>query len=146
MIVSSLTCRAKRFPTRLSTDRGRIKGRLADVSVAPIDEITEGQRCDVMKLDVEGFEGEALAGATRALESGMVAAIVEHSAPVPADSPAHAAMVCAGFSAFSYDPFARRLTALPGPVPGNTIYVRDLPEVEQRVARALRRQVVGIEF
>jgi FkbM family methyltransferase len=145
---------ASRATLRFTTDRdtmnhvveGESDGPTAAVDVEPLDLVLAGTAPTLMKVDVEGYEDEVLAGATRTLTSGLLAAIVEHSADTPETSRAHAQMTRAGFTPFAYDPFVRRLSPLPAPRRGNTVYVSDAAAVQHRITRAPRRQALGIDF
>lgn len=53
------------------TDRKTI-----EVEVVPLDEMVE--HCDVIKVDVEGYEGEVVAGAKRLIEKSKPIWVIEH--------------------------------------------------------------------
>lgn len=105
----------------------------------------------LLKVDVEGFEAEVFAGARRWLaDPGLRALIVElnglgrrygHD-----ESALHAEFLAAGFRPFAYEPFGRRLTPLSRPGPHNTLYLRDLPFVEERLRSAPAVKVLGRTF
>jgi hypothetical protein len=53
-----------------------------------------------------------------------------------------------GFSTYTYEPFARRLRSLEGKnsASGNTLFIRDVAEIERRIAMAPRTAVAGVEI
>ncbi len=115
-----------------------------DIPVKTLDEIVPGSAPVVMKIDVEGYEANVIAGASGLLTSGAVAAVImeinENSSRYGSDEfDLHQRMQQLGYSACSYAPFTRELT--PVRVAGeragnNTIYVRDLSAARARLAQA----------
>lgn len=104
----------------------------------------------LIKIDVEGYETLALAGAARTLASpGLQVVIMELNGNGARygfdDDVLHQTMLGYGFQPFSYDGLTRKLSSLPGRngAEGNTIYVRDLQAVEARIAAADRFDVQG---
>ena len=101
-----------------------------------------------LKVDVEGFEYEVLAGAARTLSSpGFLALVIELNGSGAAfghsDRQVHELLVGHGLTAISYEPRARRLQRLTGmnTAGGNTIYVRDPAAIGALCAAAPRRPV-----
>lgn len=104
-----------------------------------LDHSIRGKAPDLVKLDVEGFEGEVLRGAARILEDTQVKAIIiEDRAP-------HVLEVLqgAGFTERDYDPFARKLLREPSPHRHNALFVRDDCYVQERVSSAPQFRVMG---
>jgi hypothetical protein len=105
-----------------------------------------------MKIDVEGFESEVVAGASTILKSeSMLAIIVELGSLSERyghnDEQFHALMTEYGYGAFAYDPFERSLAPLNGinKRASNTIYVRNPDSVVERVRTARKFRVHGRE-
>jgi FkbM family methyltransferase len=116
-----------------------------EVPVRALDAVLEGQRPTLLKIDVEGFESEVLAGAERALtDPALLAVIMElngSGARYGFDEAAlHRDMLARGFETFRYRPFERALEPLRGARSGsgNTLYVRDSGRLAERVRSAPR--------
>jgi hypothetical protein len=103
----------------------------------------------MLKIDVEGFEANVIAGAARLLNEPSLQAVLIESNGLGArygfnDDDIHNELLAAGFHPASYEPFARRLTPLDGHrTSGNTLYVRNFSGLEQRLQAAVPVQVVG---
>jgi FkbM family methyltransferase len=122
-------------------------------AVTTLDEALSGARPAMIKIDVEGFEAEVLAGASATLCSqSMLAVIVEvnslsrrygHS-----EDQFHGLMVELGYQAVAYDPFERTLSSLNGinTHASNTIYVKDRDAVGERVRSSRKYRVHGREI
>lgn len=121
-----------------------------EVELTTLDVITGNQSPALIKIDVEGFETEVLAGATSTLSSPKLCAVLIETNSSgrrygASDEQIYARMAGYGFMPFRYTPFERRLTAVSGGNrPGNTIFVRELVEVQRRVAAAPGFDVVGL--
>jgi FkbM family methyltransferase len=111
--------------------------------VETLDRMLSQQTPTLIKIDVEGFEAEVLAGAVEVLRSkSLLALIVEINSCYErygfcVDDVVRP-LLDAGFEPCSYEPKSRLLTGLSGPNPtsANTIFVRDKGAVGQRLATA----------
>ena len=111
-------------------------------------------RCPVLaKIHVEGYETQVLAGAGTALGSpSLRGLILELNGSGErygySDAALFAAVVEAGFAPYRYAPFGRSLEALDGPnrAGGNTLFLRDLPFLQQRVRDAPPVRVRSVSF
>lgn len=113
------------------------------VRVDSLDGQLAGDVPTLIKIDVEGWEQEVLDGATQALEApSLIAVILELNGSGErygfADEDTNRCMLEAGFRPYRYVPLERRLTSLGTShnMSGNTLYVRNLDEVKQRVETA----------
>ncbi len=119
-----------------------------DVPVKPLDEIipSADQSTKIfIKIDVEGYTADVLAGASRTLaDAAVVATIIEHSHMVEhygsSIASIHAHMLGHDFIPCTYDPIVRKVIALEGVNPRgmDTIYVRDIQEMTDRIHCAPR--------
>lgn len=121
-----------------STDR-----ETREVQVRTLDEIVAKEAPVLIKMDVEGYEPEVVAGASSALaQPSLVAVITETADPIIRSVLQNAGFVCA-----SYDPFERVLVAegeLHGPPSShNTLFVRS-DQLGQRLQTAAHRCVAGV--
>ena len=111
-----------------------------DVPVMMFDELVGDDVPVLMKIDVEGHERAVLLGGEKTLaDSRLLAVIMETNGSGArygvADDELISIMARHGFAMFGYDPFLRRLSNT-NAADGNTIFVRDRPAVEARLARA----------
>ena len=116
-----------------------------EVPARPLDDLTAGAEPTLVKLDLEGYELEALRGATRTLAGPRLAALVVETFRPHNWQTAHlraieALLTATGFTPFAYRPADRTLVPLSGldaPPPAdagqNTIYVRNPAGVGERL-------------
>jgi len=102
----------------------------------------------LMKIDVEGFEAQVIEGAEKLLESGRVtAAIVELNGSSArygtSDDDVDARMRNLGFETFAYDVLTRTLRPSARGKEGNTLYVRNVAHVAERLRSAAHLSVLG---
>ncbi|WP_029002490.1 FkbM family methyltransferase [Azorhizobium doebereinerae] len=131
-------------------------GETADAVTVPVERLDDvaargGDVPRIIKIDVEGYETEVLAGADRTLASpDLLAVILELNGSGARygfdDAALGARMSGLGFRPCRYDAAARVLSPLDQPnAAQNTLFVRDRAEVERRLARAPRFRVQGRE-
>lgn len=113
------------------------------VPVVPLDQALDGASPALIKIDVEGYETEVLAGAERRLaDPGLLAVIMElngSGARYGFDEDAlHQSLLQRGFQTCRYDPSERRLSPLheQRSGQGNTLYVPDPARLAERVRAA----------
>lgn len=111
------------------------------VSLSRLDDIPGVLEPTVIKLDVEGYEDQVLAGATRALASKSLLAVETEAL----DGPIARALENNGLQRRFYDPFARRLLDAAGThASSNALFVRNEDALARRLADAPRRRIAGI--
>lgn len=118
------------------------------VPVETLDNLAGADVPILMKIDVEGFEAEVLAGARRLLaDPRLMAVIIELNGSGArygfSDADIHARLLGFGLGPFRYDPLTRKLDPVPTFGAHNTIYVRDLPFVAERLKSAPPFAVLG---
>lgn len=102
-----------------------------------------------VKMDVEGFEEDVIAGATKAFaDPCLMGILVEENgseARYGRTADMKAILAGHGFAAFKYDPFKRHLFPA-GECPdgdGNVLYLRDVDQAQSRVSGAKKFRIVN---
>ncbi len=122
------------------------------VDVFPFDAILQqGEMPALVKIDVEGFETEVLKGMSSTLaDKRLKAIIIELNGSGGRygydEDLIHKSLLEFGFSPYLYDPFKRELKITAGHGVHNTIYLRDLDYVNNRVKNADKVSVFSEEF
>jgi len=119
-----------------STDKDTI-----DVKVNSLDHIVGNRNPALLKIDVEGYETEVLAGAQQVLQnSSLKAIIIELNGSGGRygydENKIHELLISHGFSPFIYEPFLRKLKKVESFESHNTIYLRDIDFIEDRLKSA----------
>lgn len=169
--VNDLAARVEIVPAALGRTAGSVRftagqdtlnhvateGEAAEAVVVPVVRLDDaiaargGAVPRLVKIDVEGYETEVLAGAERTLASpDLLAVILELNGSGARygfdDAALGARMSGLGFRPCRYDAFARVLSPLAAPnAAQNTLFIRDMAEVERRLATAPRFRVQGRE-
>ncbi len=123
------------------------------VKVETLDDIMSGKTPPLLiKIDVEGFETEVIAGAMETINNPSVKAIIielrGHGAKYGYDEQKlNDKLMAASYKPYQYDGFNRKLTLLNSYFGAeNTIYVRDLEFVNERIASAARVKILDYEI
>jgi FkbM family methyltransferase len=126
--------------------------RMIDVRICTLDAALDGLSPAVAKLDVEGYELPALEGARKTLGKESLHSVIMElngSGSRYGFDESHMVKMMSdfGFRMYAYDPLNRKLTGLCGNnAEGNTIFVRNLEFVKQRLAAAPMVSIVGKTF
>lgn len=144
-----------RFTSGLDTEnhvaaRDEAAAGSIDVLVDPLDAVLSGTTPVVMKIDVEGFETEVLNGAPETMQQDSLLAVVMELNGSGLrygydDQRIHERMLRWGFTAARYTPRNRAIIALDTRhrAAGNTLYVRGMDRVRERVRTAPPHKVLG---
>ncbi|HOZ79602.1 MAG TPA: FkbM family methyltransferase [Ferruginibacter sp.] len=122
------------------------------VPVETLDAVMQDQNTPaLLKIDVEGFETEVIKGALKTLENDKLkAVIIELNGSGWRygynEQDIHNTFLSMGFSPYVYNPKERSLSAKEKLGASNTIYIRDLNFVKNRVETAPPVTVLGITF
>ena len=135
---------------RGGNDRIVTDGSGQAIAVRPLDAVFS-ETPSMLVLDVEGFEPAVVQGAMRILADPQLKVVIVETLGLSKDyglddAAMHRTMLELGFQTQNYDPAKRTLTATAGMDPVNTIYVRDLVHVAQRLRDAPSFQVDGHVF
>ena len=129
---------------------GEVVANTIEVPVAPLDAALSGSALTLMKIDVEGFETEVLNGATDTMQgSSLLAVVMELNGSGLRygydEEKIHQRMLSWGFAPARYDPLQRTITVLHSrsSSTGNTLYVRNLECLRDRVRTAPPHTVLG---
>jgi FkbM family methyltransferase len=120
------------------------------VPIVRLDDFADSVKPTVIKIDVEGYETPVLSGAERMLNSPSLLAVVMELNGSGArygfdDAALHQRMLEHRFTPCSYSPADRTLNVLQGPNPiSNTLYVREMAQLSERVRTAPRVRVLGV--
>jgi FkbM family methyltransferase len=119
-----------------------------DVPVGVLDFLIGDKNPQLAKIDVEGYETEVLAGATATLSKPSLKAIIIELNGAGAnfgfdESKIHEKLLQFGYKPFRYEPFKRTLIQLNTFGHLNTIYIKDLPFVTERVKSADKVEILG---
>ncbi|MEZ4801897.1 MAG: FkbM family methyltransferase [Gelidibacter sp.] len=112
-----------------------------NVKVERFDEFITLHKPTLIKIDVEGFETEVLNGMKIALaDEHLKAIIIELNGSGGRygfdENLIHEKFLGLGFVPFAYEPYERKLTKLEKQGPDNTIYIKDLEFVSNRLKSA----------
>ena len=111
-----------------------------------------GDRCpNIVKIDVEGFETEVLAGARQMLGNAKLCCIVMEVAGSGTrygfdEKKLREIMTQNGFGEYRYDPMTRKLAHSDAQNGNNSLFVRNLAHVERRLSQAPPVTVLGRSF
>ncbi|TAE28701.1 MAG: FkbM family methyltransferase [Cytophagales bacterium] len=114
-----------------------------DVEINTLDNVLKGRQPILLKIDVEGFETEVLKGAEKALiQKELKAIIIELNGSGQRygydEAKIYDKLLDLGFMSYQYDPFTRKLIEINTSGAHNTIFIRDLNFVSDRLMKARR--------
>lgn len=117
------------------------------VPVERLDEVVGDKKPTLIKIDVEGFETQVVAGAHNVLsDPSLLAVIMELNGQGKKygfdEQALHEKMLGYGFQTFAYDPFQRNLMPKALTNHGNTLYIRNADQVRTRLSSAPAFQVL----
>lgn len=135
-----------------TVDETQIEKKNQVVAVLTLDGSMQGREPILLKIDVEGFETDVIKGASSLLKSSnlrcIIMELVGHGKNFGFDENAIREEVYShGFQEFHYDPFERKLiNSAENTRSANTIFIRDLPFVEQRLESAKPFSVLNMSM
>lgn len=122
-----------------------------DVPVEKFDDLMAGKMPVLVKMDVEGFETEVLNGMEKSLKNEQLKAIIiELNGSGDRygydESKIHEKLQANHFQPYIYSPFKRELSLVEKYGTHNTIYIRDVDFVKNRVKTARKFKVLDKEI
>ncbi|MBF0282125.1 MAG: FkbM family methyltransferase [Zetaproteobacteria bacterium] len=122
-----------------------------EVPVQRLDDILNNVNPVLIKIDVEGFESNVIKGANSVLsKDSLLGVIMELNGSGRRygfdESVLHETMLSYGFSTYTYAPFERQLKTLANKTSnsGNTLYVRNCDEVNERLKSSQAYQIINV--
>ncbi|WP_025144446.1 FkbM family methyltransferase [Pedobacter jeongneungensis] len=111
------------------------------IDIFPLDYFYPAHRPAMLKIDVEGFETAVLKGALKLLKDPLLKVIIielngsgqKYSYD---DEKIHQQLIKLDFNPFKYDPFSRILYPISSYGTFNTIYIRDVDSVRDKLINA----------
>jgi FkbM family methyltransferase len=144
-----------KFTTSLdTTNHVVVENEVADaveINIDTLDNVLAKQSPILLKIDVEGFETEVLKGAKKTLQKESLKAIIIELNGLSErygveNKKNHEALLGYGFLPYTYDPFKKALQKCETFGDFNTIYIRDVDFVKNRLTTAdkvyLRNQAI----
>lgn len=125
------------------------KDNSINVPVKTLDSLLDGRHPRIIKIDVEGWETEVIAGADRTLSiDAPLAIILELGGSRYGFNPEklHSQLLHYGFETASYQPFDRKLVSLGDRMNmfRNTLYIKDIENFRESVRSAPEYQVMNL--
>ncbi|HEX4150720.1 MAG TPA: FkbM family methyltransferase [Steroidobacteraceae bacterium] len=124
-----------------------------DVQVSMLDGIMKDNAPSLIKIDVEGYETPVLKGAAETLQKASLHSVIMELNGSGArynyqESKILDMMLDHGFATYTYEPFTRSLKKLKGKSlqSGNTLFIRDVDHVTERLRAAPKINVLGKEL
>lgn len=116
---------------------------VVEVPVISLNDLLKDREPVLIKIDVEGFETNVIAGADKILSRPtLLAVIMELNGSGDRygfdESTLHVKILSFGFETYTYSPLERQLVSLKNgkSLTGNTLYVRNIEEVKKRLQDA----------
>ncbi len=124
---------------------------VVDIPVDSLDNILKNENPFFLKIDVEGFESKVIEGAYNTLSNKNLKVIVIELNGLSQhfgfdDRETHNTLLKNGFHAYTYSPENRSLQLQNNFGAHDTIYIRDLQEIEKRLKSAPKYKVLNKEF
>lgn len=123
-----------------------------EVQIDTLDNILINEQCPALiKIDVEGYENEVINGASKTLENNKLKAIIIELNGLSSrygfdDKNIHLKLLKYGFKPYYYNPKLRELKLLEIFGNQNTLYLRDINLVEERIKNSKKIKVGVKEY
>jgi len=113
------------------------------VPVVKLDDLLGARVPILIKIDVEGFESNVLAGAQSTISNTALKALVIEmgDSEIVPNVNSHQWLETLGFHPYTYDPTTRQMQVLNKRHHHNTIYVRDLDFIKERITSSVNIKI-----
>jgi len=113
-------------------------GSVTNVPVNSLDNLMANETPNLLKIDVEGFEANVINGATETLKRPELKVIIMETNGLSdqyefGQNYIHNKLLALGFTPNGYNPATRTIIPIASTNPENTIYIRDLDFVNERI-------------
>ena len=113
-------------------------GSVTNIPVNSLDNLMANQIPNLLKIDVEGFEANVINGASETLKRPELRVIIMETNGLSdqyefGQNYIHNKLLSLGFTPNSYSPKDRKIIAIESTNPENTIYIRDMEFVKERI-------------
>lgn len=113
-------------------------GSVTNVPVNSLDNLMADETPNLLKIDVEGFEANVINGATETLKRPELKVIIMETNGLSdqyefGQNYIHNKLLALGFTPNGYNPVTRTIIPIASTNPENTIYIRDLDFVNERI-------------
>lgn len=131
----------------VATDIETTNSNIIKIPIKTLDVITRYDPPLILKIDVEGYETEVLNGAINLLKNSKLKAIIIELNGAGErygydESKVHDQLLLNGFHAYSYQPYKRELIPLDYFGKYNTLYLRDLDFIKERLTKSKKIKIL----
>ncbi|TDE18620.1 FkbM family methyltransferase [Dyadobacter psychrotolerans] len=129
------------------TDKN-FSGSITNVPVNSLDNLMVNEMPNLLKIDVEGFEANVINGAAETLKRPELKVIIMETNGLSdqyefGQNYIHNKLLSLGFTPNSYDPAKRTIIPIESTNPENTIYIRDMEFVNERVKKGQKIRLIN---
>ena len=142
------------FTNNLDVENHIVKGEKEDciiVDVNSLDNLLVDEIPKLIKIDVEGFETDVIIGAKKLISDTKLKGIIIELIGLGEkygfnEMDVRIMLTEAGFYPYSYNPMTRTLMKVNAIAANNTIYIRDIEFVSNRIKHANTIKILGVNF
>jgi FkbM family methyltransferase len=123
-------------------------GATTSVPVDSLDNLLAEKNINLLKIDVEGFEANVINGALQTLKRPELKVIIMETNGLSdqyefGQNYIHDKLLSLGFTPNEYDPYERKIIPIASTGTENTIYIRDMEFVKNRIAAGKKIPLLG---
>lgn len=127
---------------------GNYSGPVTNIPVSSLDKLMTNQTPNLLKIDVEGFEANVINGASETLKQPDLRVIIMETNGLSdqyefGQNYIHNKLLSLGFTPNSYSPKDRTIIPIASTNPENTIYIRDMGFVKERIRTGKKVRLIN---